>query len=362
VEAEQDLVRHRGILSGASIDPTTPTRARIAGASTVQLTAMPDDLALAANLVLTLGALGAGVIGVVAAAIWRAAARVPEGFFFGAGVGAAAWSTALLAVAAAMGGWVEQMHGGVAVEGRLLGFERSIEYVRRPGQSSFADGRPVAIVAPTIEFTARDGRVHRVQALGGSLSGLQPGDPVPLRYDPARPEAAVVEDFQNRYGAAMLFFNLGVIAAMAAVWCVLNALLERRGYLTATAAAAVGGGGKGRKAAGTVPPAPAPTGRFARWRDAGGHRWSGRLFRLGLAQLALGIVLPMILGVASDIDLLKIFAVALASVSLAFLWFGAASALKRGARDVGVLLWGRAVGVVGFGLFAAWLAGLGIGR
>lgn len=323
---------------------------------------MSDELIIAANAAIFGGALVAGILGVLAAAVWRVAARVPEGFVFGVFVGLGAWSVALLAVAAAMGGWAFDIQRGVRAEGRLVEFDRTTETVRRPGQRAFAEGPRVAIVRPVVEFTTPDGQVHRIEALGGSLAGLQPGDVVPVRYDPARPEAAIVEDFQNRYGAAMLFFNLGVIGAMGSLWALFLAIGARSAH---RAAAAPAPPGHGLASVAATTPSASPTaapGTLTRWRDERGHRWTRALARLGLVQSVLGVVLPIALAMADTIDLLKAFALVLASVALAILWFALAAALEKGRTGVALLLYGRSVGVVGFALFAAWLGGLGLNR
>jgi len=64
---------------------------------------------------------------------------------------------------------------------------------------------------PEVQFRTPDGAVHLVHGLGGSQSGKEPGDAVPVRYPAADPSQALVADFQNLWGGVLAFTIFGAL-------------------------------------------------------------------------------------------------------------------------------------------------------
>jgi hypothetical protein len=305
---------------------------------------VPDDLATAGVLTLFAGAFAAIPVVFVVSWLWRMATGAGHGSAAGLAAGIGAWSIAMAVATWGMLGWVVEMRRGIETQGRLLGFVKETEVIREPGSRlpAGSGGRKVALVSPRVEFATPDGRTHVVYGLGGSLSQLVPGDAVTVRYDPADPVGAVVADFQNEFGAPGLFVALTVIGLMSSVWFALTAVAELR----------AGRAG----AAGAVRPS-----RFAAWRDRGGHRWGATASRAGIGALVAGFAAPFVLAIL-DVELVFAFAISLGCVAVSLMCFAAAAALGRGATGLGLMLYGRSIGVVGFALFALWLGGLSIGR
>ena len=347
---------------------------------------MPDDLATAGVLTLFAGAFGAIPVVFLVSWLWRRATGAANGSGAGLAAGIGAWSIAMAVATWGMLGWVAEMRRGVEAQGRLVGFVKETAVVREPGSRlpASSGGRKVALVSPRVEFTTPDGRTHVVHGLGGSLSQLAPGDAVTVRYDPAHPADAVVADFQNELGAPGLFVALTVVGLMSSVWFALTAVAELRAERAAAAGAVRAGrargrggpagaapdSGRGRRgaagapASGAVAPAAAstaPASRFAAWRDRGGHRWGATAWRAGIGALVAGFAAPFVLAIL-DVELVFAFAISLGCVAVSLAGFAAAAALRRGATGVGLMLYGRSIGIVGFALFALWLGGLSIGR
>ena len=326
---------------------------------------MPDDLATLGVLTLVGGAVAAIPVTMVAAWLWRWLARVPDGLGAGMAVGIGAWSLAMAAVTVQMLAWTQAQRQGVAVQGRLVGWEARSDTVRghRQRLPSGTGNLPTATtLAPRVEWTDDTGRRHVVTALGGSLSTLQPGDVVPLRHPPGDPSAAVVDDVQNLMGATGLFFNLSVIGLLSSISLAWHAVADRRRHRMAERlqAGRRRGAPQVRAFDMVLPPGPLAQ-RFAVWRDRAGLRWHGPLWRAGMAHVAIATAGPLLLA-AADVELLRVFALALASVALALLCFAAASALHRETTSLWLMLYDRLIGVLGFALFAAWLWGLGLDR
>ena len=79
---------------------------------------------------------------------------------------------------------------------------------------------------PHVVFKAHDDREHTVHGLGGSQSGREPGDPVPVRYLPAdAASSARIADFQNLWGGVFAFT---VFAALPLVFGLFFAALARQ--------------------------------------------------------------------------------------------------------------------------------------
>jgi hypothetical protein len=301
---------------------------------------MPDDIATRAHLMFVVGPFVAVALVPLVAWLWRRVLRLDSGASAGQALGLGLWALGMAAVTLEIGQWVAELRAGVEVRGELLAFVPETTTLPRRGQG-IATERRVTTLSPRVAFSTPDGRRHVVDGLGGSLSWLAPGDPVTVRYHPADPGDAVPVDFQNEFGALGLFGTLTIVALMAAVYLALVAVQELR-----------------QARAG---PVTAPAGsRWRTWRDGPGQRWRSSWFRAGVGSLVLALAAPFVIGLREDANLLRAFALALAGVALALACFGLAAALKRGA-DSALVLYGRSIGVVGFGLFAAWLWALGTG-
>jgi Protein of unknown function (DUF3592) len=306
---------------------------------------MPDEIATRATLMLTLGVLASALGGWLVALLWRRA-RAPGD---SSNVGVAA----TLALMTAGFGWVVwdmaaftwRTQNLPLVQGELLGFDAVKLRESRSGRKLWGRG-------PVVAFRTPDGREHLLTGLSGSQGTLQPGDPVMLRVDPAAPERAVIADFQHQ-GAALWLF--GIFAGMSALGA-LSVGLDALG--SGSPKRVPSGPASGRR--GRPPPASAATGRAARWpmwRDGPqGQHWRAQLRRVALATAVLAIVSPWLWGDA--LPLLRALAATFAGLAASALLFTAARMLNRGAPVPSTLL-GGAVGVYGFGMFAAFLWQLG---
>jgi hypothetical protein len=303
---------------------------------------MPDEIATRAHLLLMLGLVAGLALIPVVGWLWRLVTGAREGASAGTAVGGGLWAACLLYAAFEIGGWVTSLRQGAQAEGRITGFEARKTAVGPSG--TVAQARTATLVVPQIVFRTPDGREHRFDALGGSLEGRKVGDRVTVRYDPANPASATTADFQNERGALAFFAWLGGIVALVAVWMGWGAVgdLQRE-----RASPAPGARGKARRAA--VPTQ--ATGGFAVWRDGPGQAWRPPLRRAGLLCLVLALVLPFVLVELQDAHLLEVFGFAFVGIAAALLCFGLAAALERGAASAHVLF-GRLIGVAGFGGFA----------
>jgi hypothetical protein len=81
---------------------------------------------------------------------------------------------------------------------------------------------------PRVRFRTDDGAVHELLALGGSLRDRQPGDPVSVRYLPAQPDAALVDDFQGLWGGVWAMTLFGVLPLSFGLFFVHAARAARR--------------------------------------------------------------------------------------------------------------------------------------
>ncbi|MCA3241254.1 MAG: DUF3592 domain-containing protein [Rubrivivax sp.] len=100
----------------------------------------------------------------------------------------------------------------VPARGRLLGYEAEsaseAQRRKRPG------GRPAQ--RPRVAFTTPEGQRLEFLGLGGSRSGLAVGAEVPVRYVAARPQEALVADFQTLWGPAWALGAFGTFALSGA--------------------------------------------------------------------------------------------------------------------------------------------------
>jgi hypothetical protein len=100
----------------------------------------------------------------------------------------------------------------VPARGRLLGYEAETaseaQRRKRPG------GRPAQ--RPRVAFTTPEGQRLEFLGLGGSRSGLAVGAEVPVRYVAARPQEALVADFQTLWGPAWALGAFGTFALSGA--------------------------------------------------------------------------------------------------------------------------------------------------
>lgn len=113
----------------------------------------------------------------------------------------------------------------VPARGRLLGYEaesaREAEIRRRPR------GRPAQ--RPRVAFTTPEGQRVEFLGLGGSRSGLAVGAEVPVRYAAARPQDALVADFQTLWGPAWALGAFGTFGLSGAAVFLLGLVAGRRG-------------------------------------------------------------------------------------------------------------------------------------
>jgi hypothetical protein len=100
---------------------------------------------------------------------------------------------------------------------------------------------------PVVEVDLPDGTRREAVGLGGSQRLRAPGDPVPVRLDPADRGQAVIDDFQNRFAA----LGVSLVATLGLALMLLQSLADA--WAT------------GR---------PPPDGAWARWRDGeAGQGW-----------------------------------------------------------------------------------------
>jgi hypothetical protein len=113
----------------------------------------------------------------------------------------------------------------VPARGRLLGYEAEsaseAQRRKRPG------GRPAQ--RPRVAFTTPEGQRLEFLGLGGSRSGLEVGAEVPVRYVAARPQEALVADFQTLWGPAWALGAFGTFALSGAAVFLLGMAAARRG-------------------------------------------------------------------------------------------------------------------------------------
>lgn len=306
---------------------------------------MPDDIATRATLMLTLGVLASALAGWLTALLWRWARGPGDSGNMGfaatlvlmtAGFGWVVWDMAAFT-------WRTQ--NLPLFQGELLGFDAVKLRESRSGRKLWGRG-------PVVAFRTPDGREHVITGLSGSQGALQPGDPVMLRVDPAAPERAVIADFQHQGAALWLFGLFAGMSALGALSVGLDALGAGQSKPGSTGPVS---GRKSRSAR-----TGAATGRAARWpmwRDGPrGQHWRAQLRRVALATAVLAIVSPWLWGDA--LPLLRALAATFAGLAASALLFTVARVLNRGAPVPSTLL-GGAVGVYGFGMFAAFLWQLG---
>jgi len=113
----------------------------------------------------------------------------------------------------------------VPARGQLLGYEAETaseaQRRKRPG------GRPAQ--RPRVAFTTPEGQRLEFLGLGGSRSGLAVGAEVPVRYVVARPQEALVADFQTLWGPAWALGAFGTFALSGAAVFLLGMAAGRRG-------------------------------------------------------------------------------------------------------------------------------------
>lgn len=298
---------------------------------------MPEEIATRATLLLMGGLVAGFGLMFLADKLWRVASGAADGQHVGMAAGLALFGAAMAWVVFDMASVVLVRGDQVLVRGE---FEQQVPTTLRTEPRS---GRELTGAAPVVSFRTPDGVRHEITGLSGSLQGLQPGDGVPVRVDPRNPAAAVIDDFQNLYGALWFFGLLAGVSLLAALHWAVAAVLVWREQRTAP----VPGGRRGPR-----PPRVAPT-RFALWRD--GPR--GQQARRRCRHTA---VVVMVIGIASlfvmpdSVNVARIFANALAAVAVSLLAFGAAGALKPGVRPWMVFS-GYVIAAFGVGGFAAML-------
>lgn len=181
---------------------------------------MDDSLATQAVLLLFGGALLGGVAGAAAAFILRRRHR-RDSFMPGLAIGLLVFGTCT-AVGALRLGWAAWQfeHGTVAVVGHFVRYEQLID--------TDARGRRTRTLAPRIAYAAADGQRYTALGLGGSQGDRVQGDTVPVRLRVDAPQHAVVDDFQNRWGAFWAFSGFAGFGLLAGAFLAVAARGEGR--------------------------------------------------------------------------------------------------------------------------------------
>lgn len=288
---------------------------------------MDDALINRSFALVAIGGAAGLLLGPLAAWLWRRALRLADASALGMAVGVGTFALGMVLATLPFGQAVWQQRGGVAAEGRLLGFATITVQQKK-------NAPRVTSQAPQVEFSTPDGRKHVVQGLGGSLARHDPGQPVPLRYDPADPQRATIGDFQNQFGALWLFSTLGGAALLIALYFAATAVQDLRKERAAKAK----GGAR-----------PRPPSAFERWRKGSGQRLQGSFQRVGWLTFFAALAAPFV--VADDGNVGRALALALAGVAVAITCLAVAAALKPGA-DAAMLLFGRFIGIATMASFA----------
>ena len=181
---------------------------------------MDDSLATQAVLLLFGGALLGGCVGAAAAFISRRRHR-RDSFMPGLAIGLLVFGTCT-AVGALRLGWAAWQfeHGTLAVTGSFMRSEDKFD--------TNARGRRSRPLAPRVAYEAADGRRYTVLGLGGSQDDRVEGDVVPVRYRTDAPQQAVVDDFQNRWGAFWAFSGFAGFGLLAGAFFAVTAWGEGR--------------------------------------------------------------------------------------------------------------------------------------
>lgn len=280
---------------------------------------MPDELATRATLLLMGGIVAGLVLAPLVAWLWRLATGRPSGKTAGAVAGLGIFAAAMSVVTADLGRLAHEQQSWLSVPGLLLGFE-----ARKLRESR--GGRKLVGRGAVVEFDLPDGTRHAFLGLSGSQTDEEVGAAVPVRVDPARPERAVIDDFQSRFGALWLFATLAGVA-----W-----------LMVAQTLAAAWADGR-----------PPPTGAWARWRDGeSGQAWS-RMFRRA-GQIGVGLAIIGLFVAAEYLSVLGAFGVCFAGLAAASACFGVATLLKPGVHWQG-LVFGALATAAAVVSAAAWL-------
>lgn len=311
---------------------------------------MPDELATRATLVLMGGIVAGLVLGALVSWLWRSVSGATSGGNVGVAAGLALFGAGMAWVAADMAAVVMARSEQVLVRGT---FEGTVTKTLRESPRS---GQKLRGEAPRVSFRTPDGLRHELVGLAGSQKGLQPGDAVPVRVDPRNPAGAVIDDFQNGLAALCFFALLAGVALLTALHSLAHGLVEWREQRAATPHKH-GKVDKSDKGRGRRPPwpvaVPAPASPFVAWRDGErGQRVARACRHTAIAVLVIGIGSLFLLPESMDVG--RIFANALGAVAVSLLGFGAAAALKPGARPA-LAFSGYVIGALGIGGFAAML-------
>jgi hypothetical protein len=179
-----------------------------------------DSLATQAVLLLFGGALLGGCVGAAAAFISRRRHR-RDSFMPGLAIGLLVFGICT-AVGALRLGWAAWQfeHGTLAVAGSFVRYEEKLD--------TNARGRRTRTLAPRVAYEAADGQRYTVLGLGGSQDDRVEGDVVPVRYRADAPQQAVVDDFQNRWGAFWAFSGFAGFGLLAGAFFAVTAWGEGR--------------------------------------------------------------------------------------------------------------------------------------
>lgn len=205
-----------------------------------------------------MGGIVAGVaLGALFGTLWprwapRAWRALPAGGVAGFGAAALCFGVA----SAQLAGVALRQQAWPTATGVFVGFETRVD--RGPGGR-----RPVRQVLPVVDVDLPDGTRREAVGLGGSQRLRAPGDPVPVRLDPADPSRAVIDDFQNRFAA----LGVSLVATLGLALMLLQSLAD-----------------------GWAAQRPPPDGPWARWRDGdGGQGWRRVCQRAAWTGFALSI-------------------------------------------------------------------------
>ena len=113
--------------------------------------------------------------------------------------------------------------GGIALVAGIITAQVMARELSAPGRVVEFVGVAAAeddetLYAPLVEFTAVDNERHLAQVAGGSRPpAYSLGEPVTVRYDPARPQSARIGTFWSDAGQYTLTLITGFIAAVFAL-------------------------------------------------------------------------------------------------------------------------------------------------
>jgi hypothetical protein len=282
---------------------------------------MLEDVAGVVTLWWMGGIVAGAALGALAGWLWPRLA--PAAWRHWSAGGVAGFGAALLCFGIATGELATvalKQQAWPAATGALVGFQSRTDRAGPGGR-----GR-VRHVLPVVEVDLPDGSRREVLGLGGSLRLRAPGDPVPLRVDPATPGHAVIDDFQNRFaalgvsGAAMLGLLLMLLQSLADGWA------ARR---------------------------PPPDGPWARWRDGeAGQAWRRTAQRAAWGGFALSLTGLFV--AAEFVRLERAFAVCAGGMA-AVAVCGYVSALLKPRSHPATVLFGGLAGVAAVVAAAAGL-------